>query len=143
MANKTKQEPTSVDDHIAGRATPEQAADCAALVAMLRRVTGEGPVMWGPSIVGFGRYRYVYDSGRGGEAPVAGFAIRGRELVLYLMCEDSDPDQAALLAKLGKHRMGKACLYFRKLADLDAGVLEQLAVSSVAQVERQHARVPG
>lgn len=91
--------------------------------------------MWGPSIVGFGSYRYTYDSGRSGEAPLAGFAIRGRELVIYL-APDQD-EQKSLLPRLGPHKMGKSCLYFKRLADLDRSVLEQLVTASVAEVRRR------
>ncbi len=90
--------------------------------------------MWGPSIVGYGSYRYTYESGRTGEAPLAGFAIRGRELVVYLLPEGDT--QKSLLSKLGKHRRSKSCLYFNKLADLDRSVLEQLVTNSIAEVKR-------
>ncbi len=92
--------------------------------------------MWGPSIVGYGSYRYTYESGRTGEAPVAGFAIRGREIVLYIVTEGET--QTSLLSKLGKHRTGKVCLYFRRLSNLDHSVLEQLLANSVAEVRRRH-----
>jgi hypothetical protein len=92
--------------------------------------------MWGPSIVGYGSYRYVYESGRKGEAPLAGFAIRGRELVIYLLAEGAERD--LLLSRLGKHRMGRACLYFKRLADLDYSVLEKLVTHSVAEVKRRY-----
>ena len=92
--------------------------------------------MWGPSIVGYGSYRYTYESGRTGEAPLAGFAIRGRELVVYLVAEGDK--QRSLLSKLGKHKMGKACLYFKQLADLDKSVLEQLVIGSVTEVRRRY-----
>ncbi len=92
--------------------------------------------MWGPSIVGYGSYRYTYESGRTGEAPLACFAIRGRELVVYLVAEGQE--QRSLLSKLGKHKMGKACLYFKQLADLDKSVLEKLVVGSVAEVRRRY-----
>jgi hypothetical protein len=92
--------------------------------------------MWGPSIVGFGSYHYTYESGRTGEAPLAGFAIRGRDLVVYVLA-DTDK-QRALLSTLGKHKMGKSCLYFKRLADLDLAVFEQLVVESMAEVKRRH-----
>jgi hypothetical protein len=92
--------------------------------------------MWGPSIVGYGSYRYTYESGRTGEAPLAGFAIRGRDLVVYVVTEGAK--QRSLLSKLGKHRMGKVCLYFKQLADLDRSTLEKLVVGSVAKVRRRH-----
>jgi hypothetical protein len=133
---KTKPTGASVADYIASRASDEQRADCKALMAMFARVTGEKPRMWGPSIVGYGSYRYTYPSGTTGTAALTGFAIRGKELVVYLVAEDEE--QVALLARLGKHRMGKACLYFRRLTDLDAAVLEQLVAGSVAEVERRY-----
>jgi hypothetical protein len=106
-------------------------------MAMCKRVTGQPPKMWGPSIVGYGSYTYRYDSGRTGDACLVGFAVRGKELVVYLLAED--PVQIGLLAKLGKHRMGKSCLYFKRLADLDVEVLEALMAGSVAELERRYA----
>src|SRR5919112_2722832 len=99
--NKTKPTDASVDDYIASRANAQQRADCRELMALFRRVTRQTPRMWGPSIVGYGSYRYTYDSGRTGEAPLASFAIRGRELVLYVDAE-SGP-QKALVSRVGKH----------------------------------------
>jgi hypothetical protein len=134
--NKTKPTGASVENYIDSRASGQQRADCQKLMALLRRLTRHAPKMWGPSIVGYGRYRYTYESGRTGEAPIAGFAIRGRELVVYLMAEDGK--QKGLLAKLGKHRMGKSCLYFKSLADLDVSVLEQLVAASIAGVRQKY-----
>ena len=134
--NKTKPTNGSVHDYIAARASAQQAVDCRELMALLEKVTGQTPRMWGPSIVGYGSYRYTYESGRTGEAPMTGFAVRGRELVVYLMAEG--PEGRALLSKLGKHRMGKSCLYFKQLADLDKSVLEKLVAVSVAGVKRRH-----
>ena len=90
----------------------------------------------GPSIVGYGSYRYTYESGRTGEAPLAGFAIRGRQLVVCLVAEGDR--QKFLLSKLGKHKIDKSCLYFKKLDDLDPSVLEQLVAGSVAEVRRRY-----
>jgi hypothetical protein len=92
--------------------------------------------MWGPSIVGYGAYRYTYESGRTGEAPLAGFAIRGRDLVIYLLT--AGEEQKLLLSRLGKHKMGKVCLYFKRLSDLDTSVLEKLVANSVAEVKRRY-----
>ena len=134
---KTKPTAASVDEHLASRASgPEQMADCRAVMAMCERVTKQPPRMWGPSIVGFGSYTYRYESGRSGDACLIGLAVRGRDLVVYVSAESAA--QQALLAKLGKHRMGKSCLYFRRLADLDATVLEALIAGSVAEVRRMH-----
>ena len=133
---KTKATDASVAGYIASRASEEQKADCKALMAMLRRVTKEKPTMWGPSIVGYGTYKYTYDSGRTGEMCRTGFAIRGRDLVVYLLAEGKE--QQALLAKIGKHKMGKSCLYFRRLADIDVKVLERLVVGSLAQLKSRY-----
>ena len=133
---KTKPTGASVDAYLASRASPEQLADCKAIMAICKRVTRQQPKMWGPSIVGYGSYRYTYESGRSGEAPLAGFAIRGRELVVYLVAEGDR--QKSLLSKLGKHKMTKACLYFKQLADLDKSALKQLVTNSVAEVRRRH-----
>jgi uncharacterized protein DUF1801 len=134
--NKTKPTGASVKDYLAARGSEQQRADCQELMALLEKVTQQSPKMWGPSIVGYGSYRYTYESGRTGEAPLAGFAIRGRELVVYLMAEGSQ--QKALLSKLGRHRVGKSCLYFRQLADLDKAVLEQVVAGSVADMMRRY-----
>ena len=135
---ETKTRPTgaSVDAYLASRASAGQLADCRTLMAICRRVTRERPKMWGPSIVGYGSYRYRYESGHSGEAPVVGFAVRGRELVVYLLMDGAA--QTALLARLGKHRTGKVCLYVKRLADLDVEVLEALIAASVAEVRRRH-----
>ena len=127
---KTKPTNASVDTYIAARGTEQQCADCYELIAILRKITRQEPHMWGPSIVGFGSYRYTYTSGHTGEAPLAGFAIRGRELVVYVMPE------RALLSRLGPHTMGKSCLYFKRLADLNRPVLEKLVAHSVAEIGR-------
>ena len=134
--NKTKPTGASVKEYLAARGSDQQRADCRELMALLEKVTQQSPKMWGPSIVGYGSYRYTYETGRTGEAPLAGFAIRGRELVVYLMTEGSQ--QKALLSKLGKHRVGKSCLYFRQLADLDTAVLEHLVAGSVADMMRRY-----
>ena len=134
--NKTKPTDASVDDYIASKANAQQQADCRELMALFKRVTRQTPGMWGPSIVGYGSYRYTYESGRTGAAPLAGFAIRGRELVVYVVAEGQK--QRSLLSRLGKHKMGKSCLYFRQLSDLDTSVLEKLVAGSVADVKRRY-----
>ena len=133
---KTKPTDASVDEYLASRASPEQLTDCKAIMAMCKRVTKQQPKMWGLSIVGYGSYTYKYESGHSGQACLAGFAIRGKELVVYLSAEN--PGQVELLAKLGKHKMGKACLYFKRLADLNATALEALIAGSVAEIKRRY-----
>lgn len=134
--NKTKVTDASVSDYIASRAKAQQGDDCQALMALLEKVTGQVGTMWGPSIVGYGSYRYTYDNSRTGEAPLTGFAIRGRELVLYLSVDSAQ--QQALLVRLGKHKMGKSCLYFKQLADLDRSVLEQLITGSITGLRQRY-----
>src|SRR5262252_837876 len=136
--NKTKPTDARVDDYIASRANEQQHADCRKLMALLKKVTRQSPKMWGPSIVGYGSYRYGYESGRTGEMPLAGFAIRGRELVIYLVAEGEE--QNLLLSKLGKHKMGKSCLYFKRLSDLDYSMLEKLVTKSVADLKRRYGK---
>ena len=138
---KTRPTDASVGEYLASRASGDQLADCEALLVMLRRITGEVPRMWGPSIVGFGSYRYPLASGKLGESCATGFAIRGRDLVLYLIAEG--PEQAALLDRLGKHRFGKACLYIKRLADVDSAVLEQLIRGSLAELVRRYGKHAG
>src|SRR5262245_1914786 len=133
--NKTKYTGGSVEDYIAARGNEQQRADCKELITLLRKITRKPPKMFGPSIVGFGTFRYTYDSGHSGEAPVAGFAIRGRDLVVYLWPEAEG--QKALLSRLGPHKMGKSCLYFRRLSDIDRSVLEKLVVDSIAHVKER------
>lgn len=135
-ATKTRPTGASVDAYLAARASPGQMADCKALMAICKRVTRQQPRMWGPSIVGYGSYTYRYESGHSGDACLVGFAVRGRELVVYLLAEG--PQQLGRLARLGKHRMSKACLYFKQMADLDAKVLEELIAASVAEVKRRY-----
>ena len=134
--NKTKPTDASVEDYIASRANAQQRTDCWELMVLFKKVTRHSPRMWGPSMVGYGSYRYTYESGRTGEAFLAGFAIRGRELVVYVAAEGEQ--QRSLLSKLGKHKMGKTCLYFKQLADLDRLALEQLVIGSIAEVRRRH-----
>lgn len=132
---KTRFTGASVENHIAARGSEQQRADCRELIVLLRQLTRKPPKMWGPSIVGFGSYRYTYESGHSGEAPLASFAIRGRDLVIYVVPEQDD--QKSLLSRLGPHRIGKSCLYFKRLADLDRSVLRKLVASSIAKLKRR------
>jgi len=134
--NKTRPTGASVEDYLAARANAQQCTDCRELMVLFKKVTRHSPKMWGPSIVGYGSYRYTYESGRTGEAPLAGFAIRGRELVIYLMADGDE--QRSLLSRLGRHKIGKSCLYFKQLADLDRPTLEKLVAGSVADIRRRY-----
>jgi hypothetical protein len=130
--NKTKPTKLSVAAFIEALTDPTKRADAKALVKLMQRASGEKPVMWGPSIIGFGSCHYKYDSGREGDMPVIAFSPRKAATVLYNMTGVSDSE--ALLSKLGKHTTGKGCLYIKKLADVDQEVLAALVVKSVAVV---------
>ena len=128
--NKTRPTQLSVTMFIDALTDPTRRADAKELVKLMQKAAGEKPKLWGPSIIGFGSYHYKYDSGREGDMPLIGFSPRKAATVLYIMSGLSDSE--ALLARLGKHTTGKGCLYIRKLADVDQGVLEALIVKSVA-----------
>jgi hypothetical protein len=132
----TKLEDASAADFIAAIEPAERRANAETVAAMMARLSGEPPRMWGGSMVGFGRYRYQYDSGRKGEMFRIGFGSRKAALVLYVM--DGFPRHAELLARLGKHSTGKSCLYVKKLADLDLGVLEALIAESLAAMRTKY-----
>ncbi len=137
---KPKTQPTDVTPaaFIAAIADPVRRADAEAVTAMLARITGEPARMWGPSIVGFGSYAYQYDSGHAGTACRLGFSPRKAELVLYVLT--GEPGQAELLARLGKHRTGKSCLYVKRLADIDMGVLEEVTRDALAHMDARYPR---
>ena len=133
---KTKPTEVSAKSHIAAIASEEQRSDAQILVALMRRVTKQEPRMWGPSIVGFGSYHYKYASGHEGDSAVTGFAARGSELVVYIAADFEGRD--VLLAKLGKHKTGKVCVYIRRLANVDLKVLETLVARSVTEMKRRY-----
>jgi hypothetical protein len=125
-------EPTGADVGAFLEAIPNatRRADARALCVLLTEVTGEPPVLWGPSVVGFGAYHYRYKSGREGDAPLAGFASRRDRLVIYLVGGFADRHER-LLQRLGTHTTGKGCVYVKRLADIDAAVLRQLVIRSL------------
>lgn len=128
--NKTQATAAIVADFIAQVADERQRADALELVALMQRLSGEPATMWGPSIVGFGSYHYRYDSGREGRMCRIGFSPRKGQTVLYLL--DGFDGHAELLARLGKHKTGKSCLYVKRLADIDTSVLEDMCRRSLA-----------
>jgi Domain of unknown function (DU1801) len=136
MANKTVESDADVAAFVTRIADPGQRADADALIAMMADAAGEPPRMWGPSIIGFGRYGYRYESGREDESCRIGFSPRKGQTVLYLT--DGIPGEDAILTRLGKHKTGKACLYVKRLADVDAGVLRELIDASLAEMQRRH-----
>lgn len=136
---KTKPTKDSVDDFLDSVADEGRRDDCRVVRDLMAEATGAEPEMWGDSMVGFGRYRYEYGSGRTGECMVTGFSPRKRDLTLYLTPGfDHSPD---LMRRLGKHKTGKSCLYIKQLADIDLGVLKELIAQTVAESAGQ--RVDG
>jgi Domain of unknown function (DU1801) len=131
---KTKQTTASVAAYLAAIDDEARRKDCKALATMMKKATGRAPKMWGESIVGFDTYHYRYASGQEGDWPVLGFSARKGPISVYVSAGyDGAQD---LLARLGKHKAGKACLYIKRLADVDAGVLEQLLAHGVAEIRR-------
>ena len=129
---KTKKTKASVVEFLKRVEDPQRRADCKRIAKMMREATGNRAAMWGDSIVGFGEYSYTYASGRSGTWPITGFSPRKNDLSLYIMSGFEAYD--SLLAKLGKHKTGKSCLYINKLEDVDMDVLKELVVASVAHM---------
>ena len=130
---KTRPTGVSVDAFLDGVADPGRRADAHKVRALMERLSGEPATMWGPTIVGFGRYRYKYDSGHEGEMARIGFSPRAKELVFYLF-----PRRQALMDRLGKYRTGKSCLYIKRLADVDEAVLEELVIEAIAYMDEKY-----
>ncbi|HVQ89161.1 MAG TPA: DUF1801 domain-containing protein [Actinomycetes bacterium] len=127
---KTKKNEGSVTAYINGLENPTRRSEARQLVALMRRVTGQKPTMWGTSMVGFGSYHYTYASGREGDWFATGFAARKQAMTVYLI--DGFDEYGPLLEALGKHSLGKSCLYLKSLADVDLAVLEELIERSYA-----------
>ena len=135
-SNKTLATMADVDAYIDTIADARQQEDARAIRDMLERVSDEPAVLWGSSIIGFGRYHYRYESGREGEMCRIGFSPRKGQIVLYLV--DGFPDHAGLMARLGKHKTGKSCLHIKRLADVNEGVLEALCRNSLAMMAKRY-----
>lgn len=135
---KTKPTTASVAAHIAAIDDTVRRKDCRTLVALMKRITGCAPRMWGPSIIGFDQYHYRYDSGHEGDACVVGFASGKAHLSIYMIGGYESKQTRALLQQLGKHKIGKACLYIKRLSDIQMPILETLVAQSVAEVRRRH-----
>jgi hypothetical protein len=133
--NKTRPTRVRVAEFLRKKARGRQLADSQELVKLFSDITGEPPKMWGPSIVGFGKYHYVYESGREGDAPLLGFSPRKPEMVLYVMV---GRESERLKKKLGKHKSSVACIYIKSLDDIDRAVLKQMATASIAATRRRY-----
>ena len=134
MAYQAKTSPTKVKvaTYLGAITDDARRADCKTLSALMKRVTGCSPKMWGPSIVGFDSYHYRYPSGHEGDSCVVGFSSGSAHITVYLMPGFEAAETKAALARLGKHRTGKSCLYLKRLADVELDVLEELVVRAVA-----------
>ena len=131
---KTKKTAASVRDFLNSVPDERKRKDSFAIVKLMQEVTGTRPAMWGPGIVGFGKYHYKYASGHEGDAPLAGFSPRKQNLTLYIMA--GFDGRAELLGKLGKYKTGKACLYINKLEDVDLSTLKELVRRSFEHMQR-------
>lgn len=134
---KTIKTNASVSAFINAVENPKRKADAKTLKALFDKVTGWKAKMWGPSIVGYGQYHYKYESGREGDFMVTGFSPRKQSLSVYVMSGFLERDD--LLAKLGKHKTGRSCLYINKLEDVDMKVLENLIRKDVTQMKKKYA----
>ncbi|MDX2220442.1 MAG: DUF1801 domain-containing protein [Burkholderiales bacterium] len=133
---KTRPTDASVAEFIAMVSDPRRRADCEVVCALMEKVTKASPVMWGPSIVGFGSMPLHYASGKTLDWPLVGFSPRKEALVLYIMAGFEGYE--SLMERLGKHKIGKSCLYVKKLADIDQKVLKQLVEQSVKALKAKH-----
>jgi hypothetical protein len=134
--NKTQETELSVNDFILKIEDETKRNDAFTLLEILEKVSGFKAILWGPSIIGFGSYHYKYESGHEGDAPILAFSPRAAALTLYLSAgfEDREP----LLAQLGKHKASKGCLYIKKLADLDLGVLENVLLNQISYTNKTY-----
>ncbi len=136
--NKLRPTDEPIAEFLGNIPDPQRRADAETLVGMMERLSGEPATVWGYGIVGFGTYRYRYDSGREGEAGRVGFSPRARELVVYL--NDGYAGRGEQLARLGKHKIGKSCLYIKRLSDVDEGVLEEMIRDSLTYMDEKYPR---
>jgi hypothetical protein len=134
--NKTQATNADVTAFIDAVADETQRADAHAIAEMMALLSGAPAKMWGPSIIGFGAYHYKYDSGREGDSLRIGFSPRKGQTVLYLI--DGYAGKEAQLARLGKHKLGKSCLYIKRLSDVDMAVLEDMVVGTLAYMAEKY-----
>lgn len=138
--NKTKPTKARVSDFLDAVDNTRRRADARKVLAMMRRATGKRATMWGPSMIGFGKYRYKYESGREGEFMLTGLSPRKQNLVVYII-PGFEPFEAQM-KKLGKYKTGRSCLYINKLEDVDEKVLEKLIADSVKLMRKRYNVTP-
>ena len=125
-----------MDAFLAGAEDETKRADSQVLLDMMKRVTGEAPVMWGPSIIGFGTYTSTYADGRAAQWMVTGFSPRKTALTVYVMPGFSGYD--GLMSRLGRHKTGKSCLYIKRLSDVDLDVLEAVVADAYRHMKEKY-----
>lgn len=133
---KTVETNGNVREYLESIPDAQRRKDCLDLLAIMEKASGYAPKMWGSSIIGFGTYHYRYESGHEGDAPLAAFASRSKEIVLYL--DGSPENRAANLDKLGKHRQGKGCLYISRLENVKIAVLIDMIRDSVISLLKRY-----
>lgn len=136
--NKTKVTEIDPASFVAAVEPDKKKVDAEALLQLFNRVTGLKPKMWGPSIIGYGRYHYKYESGREGEFMLTGFSPRKQNLSIYIIPGYRFGEMEDKLSRLGKHKLGKSCLYINKLADVDLGVLEEIVLDGLAYMRENY-----
>ncbi|MEP4547018.1 MAG: DUF1801 domain-containing protein [Saccharospirillum sp.] len=136
MANKTQPTSTSIAEFIESLADERRQAECHQLIDLMREESGQEPVLWGPAIIGFGQYHYRYDSGREGDFMRVGFSPRKQNLSIYII-PGFKPYQA-VLERLGKHKLGKSCLYIKRLNDVDTSALRELVRQSLVDMNERY-----
>jgi hypothetical protein len=132
--NKTTETQASVAGFLSTIKDEKRRKDCSEIINMITEQTGLKPKMWGLGIVGFGTYHYKYESGREGDAPLAGIASRANSITLYLSSNFDKREE--LLSKFGKHKTGKGCIYIQKLEDIDKNILIKMVNNSIAHVKK-------
>jgi len=137
--SKSKQKTTETTQSVSGFVKTiedkQRQKDCFEIIEIIQKQSGFEPKMWGPSIIGFGSYHYKYESGHEGDAPFVGFSPRKSEFALYIANFDGKED---LLKKFGKHKTAKACVYIKKLEDIDVAVLKKLVTGSVKHYQTKY-----
>lgn len=135
---KTKKNNASVKEFLDSIEDEQKRKDCQEISKMMRKASGKMPKMWGDSIVGFGEYHYKYASGREGDMCRIGFSPRKQNIVVYIV--DGFEKYEKLMAKLGKHKTGKSCLYIKRLEEIDKTVLEKLIVESLKYFDKKYGK---
>ncbi len=134
--NKTIETKDSVAAFVATIKDEKRREDCSAIIDLIAEHTGIEPKMWGTSIVGFGSYHYKYESGREGDAPLAGIASRANAITLYLASNSDEKEK--LLSEFGKYKTGKGCIYIQKLEDIDTSILIKMVKKSIKETRKKY-----